>query len=96
MAVGAPAPDLAAAARGGPRIPRWTSFRGEVCLEKNDLGPVDRSVGRARPVGGPRLKGRVREVPRFVLQGRANREVAVRSEIVPVVRNRAAQFAARI
>jgi two-component system nitrate/nitrite response regulator NarL len=54
---------------------------GEVCLEKNYLGPLFHSVDRSRPVAGPRLTDRDRTVLRFILQGLSNRDIAARLEV---------------
>ena len=54
---------------------------GEVCLEKNYLGPLFQSVDRSRPVAGPRLTDRDRTVLRFILQALSNREIAARLEV---------------
>jgi two-component system nitrate/nitrite response regulator NarL len=54
---------------------------GEVCLEKNYLSPLFRSVDRSRPATGPKLTDRDRTVLRFILQGLTNREIAARLEI---------------
>lgn len=55
--------------------------RGEVCLEKNYLASVFRSLDRSRPASGPRLTDRDRTVLRFILQGLTNREIADRLEV---------------
>jgi len=55
--------------------------QGEVCLERNYLGPLFRSVDRSRPATGPRLTERDRTVLRFILQGLSNREIGTRLEI---------------
>ena len=54
---------------------------GEVCLEKNYLGPLFRSVDRSRPSAGPRLTDRDRTVLRLVLQGFTNREIGAKLNI---------------
>lgn len=54
---------------------------GEVCLEKNYLEPLFRSVDRSRPPTGPRLTERDRTVMRFILQGLTNRDIAARLEV---------------
>jgi two-component system nitrate/nitrite response regulator NarL len=54
---------------------------GEVCLEKNYLGPLFRSVDRSRAAAGPKLTDRDRTVLRFILQGLTNREIAAQLDI---------------
>ncbi len=54
---------------------------GEVCLEKNYLRTLFRSVDRSHAATGPRLTERDRTVLRFILQGLTNREIASRLEI---------------
>src|ERR1700694_3438116 len=54
---------------------------GEVCLEKNYLGPLFQTVDRSRPVTGPRFTDRDKTVLRFILQGLSNREIAARLEV---------------
>lgn len=55
--------------------------KGEVCLEKDYLGPLFRTVDRSRPATGPRLTDRDRTVLRLILQGLTNREIASRLEV---------------
>jgi two-component system nitrate/nitrite response regulator NarL len=54
---------------------------GEVCLEKNYLASVFRSLDRSRPAAGPKLTDRDRTVLRYILQGLTNREIADRLEV---------------
>jgi two-component system nitrate/nitrite response regulator NarL len=56
-------------------------FRGEVCLEKNYLGPLFRSADRSRPAGGAKLTDRDKAVLRLILQGLTNREIGARLDI---------------
>jgi DNA-binding NarL/FixJ family response regulator len=53
---------------------------GQVCLEKNYLGPLFRSVDRSRSVGKPSLTERDKTVLRYILQGLTNREIGERVE----------------
>jgi len=55
--------------------------KGEVCLEKNYLASLFRSVDRSHPLTGPKLTERDKTVLRFILQGLANREIAARLEV---------------
>ncbi len=54
---------------------------GEVCLEKNYLRPLFRSVDQTRLASRPRLTERDKSVLRFIFQGMANKEIAARLEI---------------
>ena len=54
---------------------------GEVCLEKEYLGPLFRSVNRLRPPGRPKLAERERMVLRLILQGLTNRQIGERLEV---------------
>lgn len=54
---------------------------GEVCLEKDYLGPLFRSVDRTRTQTRPRLTERDKAVLRFIFQGLTNKDIGVRLEI---------------
>ena len=54
---------------------------GEVCLEKEYLGPLFRSIDRSRTSSGPKLTERDRTAIRCVLQGLTNKEMAARLEL---------------
>jgi DNA-binding NarL/FixJ family response regulator len=54
---------------------------GEVCLEKDYLSPLFRTVDRTRGTVQPRLTERDKTVLRFVFQGLTNKEIAARLEI---------------
>jgi len=55
--------------------------KGEVCLEKNYLASLFRSVDRSHPLTGPKLTERDKTVLRFILQGLTNKEIAARLEV---------------
>lgn len=55
--------------------------RGEVCLEKDYLAPLFRSVGRSHSARRTKLTERDKAVLRYILQGLTNREISERMEI---------------
>ncbi len=55
--------------------------RGEVCLEKDYLTPLFRSVDRTRAATRPQLTERDKMALRFIFQGLTNRDIGVRLEI---------------
>ena len=54
---------------------------GEVCLEKDYLTPLFRSVDRTRAQTHPKLTERDKTVLRFIFQGLTNKEIGTRIEI---------------
>lgn len=54
---------------------------GEVCLEKNYLSDLFRTVDRTRGSVQPRLTERDKTVLRFIFQGLTNKEIAARLDI---------------
>jgi two-component system nitrate/nitrite response regulator NarL len=54
---------------------------GEVCLEKNYLAALFRSVDRTREHNRPRLTNRESAMLRFLLQGMTNKDIGVRLQI---------------
>ena len=54
---------------------------GEVCLEKNYLGPLFRSVDRTRASSRPTLTDRDKSILRFIFQGLTNRDIGARLQI---------------
>ncbi len=54
---------------------------GEVCLEKDYLTPLFRSVDRTRAQARPQLTDRDKTVLRFIFQGLTNKEIGTRLEI---------------
>ena len=54
---------------------------GEVCLEKDYLTPLFRSVDRTRAQTRPKLTERDKTVLRFIFQGLTNKEIGTRIEI---------------
>jgi two-component system nitrate/nitrite response regulator NarL len=54
---------------------------GEVCLEKDYLGPLFKSVDRSRPQPQPKLTERDRTVLKLIFQGLTNKEIGARLEI---------------
>jgi two-component system nitrate/nitrite response regulator NarL len=54
---------------------------GEVCLEKDYLTALFRSVDRTREQSHPRLTDRDKKVLRFIFQGLTNKEIGGRLEI---------------
>ena len=55
--------------------------RGEVCLEKDYLAPLFRSVGRSQAARRTKLTERDKAVLRYILQGLTNREISERMEL---------------
>ena len=54
---------------------------GEVCLEKDYLGPLFRSLDQTRPDSRPKLTDRDKAVLRFIFQGLSNKDIGVRLQI---------------
>jgi two-component system nitrate/nitrite response regulator NarL len=54
---------------------------GEVCLEKDYLGPLFRTMDRSRPQTQPRLTERDKMVLKLIFQGLSNKEIGARLEI---------------
>jgi two-component system nitrate/nitrite response regulator NarL len=54
---------------------------GEVCLEKDYLGPLFRTVDRTRPQTQPKLTERDKIVLKLIFQGLTNKEIGGRLEI---------------
>jgi two-component system nitrate/nitrite response regulator NarL len=54
---------------------------GAVCLEKDYLGPLFRSLDQSRPDGRPVLTDRDKAVLRFIFQGLSNKDIGVRLQI---------------
>ena len=54
---------------------------GEVCLEKDYLAPLFRSVDRTRPKTRPELTDRDKTVLRCIFQGLTNKDIAARLQI---------------
>jgi DNA-binding NarL/FixJ family response regulator len=54
---------------------------GEVCLEKDYLGPLFRSLDQSRPDTRPKLTDRDKAVLRFIFQGLSNKDIGVRLQI---------------
>jgi two-component system nitrate/nitrite response regulator NarL len=54
---------------------------GEVCLEKDYLTPLFRSVDRTRAQARPQLTDRDKTVLRFIFQGLTNKEIGTRLDI---------------
>jgi two-component system nitrate/nitrite response regulator NarL len=54
---------------------------GEVCLEKNYLAALFRSVDRTQEHNRPRLTDRERAMLRFILQGLTNKDIGARLHI---------------
>jgi two-component system, NarL family, nitrate/nitrite response regulator NarL len=54
---------------------------GEVCLEKDYLGPLFRSVDRTRQQTRARLTERDKTVLRFIFQGLTNKDISARLQI---------------
>jgi two-component system nitrate/nitrite response regulator NarL len=55
--------------------------RGEVCLEKDYLTPLFRSMDRTRAAAQPQLTERDKMALRFIFQGLTNRDIGLRLEI---------------
>ena len=54
---------------------------GEVCMEKDYLGSLFKSVDQTRPQAQPRLTDRDKTVLRFIFHGLTNKDIAARLEI---------------
>ena len=54
---------------------------GEVCLEKNYLKPLFRTLDQTRPQEQPELSDRDKTILRFIFQGLSNKEIGGRLEL---------------
>jgi DNA-binding NarL/FixJ family response regulator len=54
---------------------------GEVCLEKNYLKPLFRTIDQTRSMSEPKLGEREKSILRYVFQGLANKEIGARIEL---------------